>query len=349
MENISYNLKFATLCAKYNLGLLMNEPEPITGGLLHRMYRLQTDKAQYAVKALNPQIMQRDTAMSNYIFSEMVANLAYQKGIHAVPAIVSNGSSMHEVEGQFYLLFPWVQGKALPLGEIDLDCCKKIGAILAQLHIIDFSQGTDDHHFETLIASNAAVANWKELALKGEQQRAEWSSLLADHLHKIENWEALIYSSASLLTNHYVISHRDLDPKNVLWDEQKVPIIIDWEAAGPIHPTVELIDVALYWSGSESGDLSKKAFSNLINSYLEHGGEIYADWQVVLNYGFLGKLEWLAYNIRRSLGLESSDDAERELGTCEVIRTINALQNYADFIPQCLLWLGDLDNRHYLW
>lgn len=80
MENISYNLKFATLCAKYNLGLLMNEPEPITGGLLHRMYRLQTDKAQYAVKALNPQIMQRDTAMSNYIFSEMVANLAYQRG-----------------------------------------------------------------------------------------------------------------------------------------------------------------------------------------------------------------------------------------------------------------------------
>ncbi len=159
----------------------------------------------------------------------------------------------------------------------------------------------------------------------------------------IENWESLIHSSASLLTNHYVISHRDLDPKNVLWDEQKVPIIIDWEAAGPIHPTLELIDVALYWSGSESGDLSKKAFSNLINSYLEHGGEIYADWQGVLNYGFLGKLEWLAYNIRRSLGLESSDDAERELGTREVIRTINALQNYADFIPQCLLWLGDLE------
>lgn len=57
-------------------------------------------------------------------------------------------------------------GKALPLDEIDLDCCKKIGAILAQLHIIDFSQGTDDHHFETLKASNTAVANWKELALK---------------------------------------------------------------------------------------------------------------------------------------------------------------------------------------
>lgn len=111
MENISYNLKFATLCAKYNLGLLMNEPEPITGGLLHRMYRLQTDKAQYAVKALNPQIMQRDTAMSNYIFSERVANLAYQKGIHAVPAIVSNGNSMHEVEGNFIYCFHGFRGR----------------------------------------------------------------------------------------------------------------------------------------------------------------------------------------------------------------------------------------------
>lgn len=80
MENISYNLKFATLCAKYNLGLLMNEPEPITGGLLHRMYRLQTDKAQYAVKALNPQIMQRDTAMSNYIFLKWLRTWLIKRG-----------------------------------------------------------------------------------------------------------------------------------------------------------------------------------------------------------------------------------------------------------------------------
>ncbi|CAH1054986.1 hypothetical protein [Paenibacillus pseudetheri] len=57
MGNLNYNLNFETLCTKYELGHLKNEPEQVTGGLLHRMYRLQTDKALYAVKALNPQII----------------------------------------------------------------------------------------------------------------------------------------------------------------------------------------------------------------------------------------------------------------------------------------------------
>lgn len=342
MGNLNYNLSFEMLCAKYNLGQLINEPEQVTGGLLHRMYRLQTDKAQYAVKALNPQIMQRDTAMYNYTLSEKVANMAYQNGINAVPAIVSNDRFMHEVEGQFFLLFPWVEGKALPSGEIDIECCKVIGETLAKIHKIDFSALLDHHPNENLEAVNAYPIRWNEYALKAKQDGLEWSSLIFDILNQINHWEQLVDSSAEQLSNHMVIGHRDLDQKNVLWDEYHVPIIIDWEAAGPIHPTQELINVALYWSGFESGSVSKDAFCTLINAYRDHGGEIYANWSDVLNYGFHGKLEWLAYNIRRSLGLESADDEERELGTLEVISTITALNDYDIFIPQCLLWLSDL-------
>jgi hypothetical protein len=103
MENSNYSLNFEKLCATFNLGQLTNEPEQVFGGFLHRMYQLKTDKDQYAVKALNPQIMQRKTAMYNYIFSEKVANMAYQNGINALPAIVSNESFMHEVDGQYYM------------------------------------------------------------------------------------------------------------------------------------------------------------------------------------------------------------------------------------------------------
>lgn len=336
MENLTYNLNFETLCVKYSLGQLINEPEQVTGGLLHRMYRLQTDKAVYAVKALNPQIMKRDTAMYNYTLSEKVANKAYQHGIKAVPAIVSNGSFMHEVEGQYFLLFPWVHGKALPAGVVDMECCVMIGEILAKLHHIDFSELIDDPLYEQPISSKTSIANWEELALKGKQGDIEWSSMLLDHLDKIEEWETLVQSAAKGLSNNNVISHRDLDPKNVLWDDQNVPIIIDWEAAGPIHPTLELLDVALYWSALHSGGVSEAAFCTIINTYRNHGGEIQADWLDVLNYGFLGKLEWLAYNIRRSLGLESADNTERELGTREVIGTITAINDYAEFIPQCI-------------
>jgi aminoglycoside phosphotransferase (APT) family kinase protein len=342
MGDMKYNLNFEILCAEYSLGQLINAPEQVTGGLLHRMYRLQTDKARYAVKALNPQIMQRDTAMYNYTLSEKVANMALQNGINAVPAIVSNDRFMHEVEGQFYMLFPWVDGKVRPSGEIDLACGKGIGEILAKIHKIDFSTLLDHHPNENHEAANVSTVRWDEYALKAKQDGLEWSSLLLDNLNQINYWEQLVASSAEPLSNPVVISHRDLDQKNVLWDEHHVPTIIDWEAAGPIHPTQELIDVALYWSGFESGSVSKEAFCTLINTYKDHGGQIYANWSDVLNYGFHGKLEWLAYNIRRSLGLESTDAAERELGTLEVTRTIIGLNNYADFIPICIEWCNQV-------
>jgi thiamine kinase-like enzyme len=341
MENLNYNLNFEALCAKYDLGQLLNEPEQVAGGLLHRMYNVRTDKAQYAVKALNPQIMQRETAMYNYTLSEKVANIAHLNGINAVPAIVSNEGFMHEVDGQFYLLFPWVQGKALPPEEIDIDCCKRIGGILATIHSINFSPLIQQHPNEDLKVSKPSVVDWNDNALKAKHNGVEWSDLLFDNLNKIDHWEQLVQSVAEFLSNHMVFSHRDLDPKNVLWDDNRVPILIDWEAAGPVHPTYELVEVALYWSNFESEKLSKAAFCALINTYQEHGGVIQANWADVLNYGFCGKLDWLAYNIRRSLGLESADDKEQELGTSEVIRTIKGLNDYADFIPQCMEWLSE--------
>lgn len=269
--------------------------------------------------------------------------MALQNGINALPAIISKGSCIHEVEGQYYLLFPWIQGKTLPTGNVDMDCCIAIGETLAKIHKFDFSQllicSLDDNKPVT----DTDRVDWNEYALKGNSDNLEWSSLLLDHLDKLYYWDKLADASAKLLMNNRVISHRDLDQKNVLWDKNKGHSIIDWESAGLTNPTLELIDVALYWSGFESGNLSEDAFCCVIRTYLNHGGKASDNWLAVLNCGFQGKLEWLAYNMRRSLGLESTDDSEQQLGTREVIKTIQTLNDYADIIPQCIEWIGGID------
>lgn len=346
MENQTYRLNFRKLCEKLNLGQLTTEPEQVQGGFLHRMYHLKTSKEEYAVKALNPQIMKRETALDNYIFSEKVSNLALQNEINALPAIISCGSSIHEVEGQYYLLFPWTQGKTLPTGIVDMDCCTVIGETLAKIHRIDLSQLLVRNEDEIEPALNTADrVDWKNYALKGKRDNLEWSSLLLHHLDKIYYWDKLANASAKLLMNNQVISHRDLDQKNVLWDKNKVPTIIDWEAAGAINPTLDLIDVALYWSGFESGNLNKDAFCSVIHTYVKHGGKASDNWMDALNCGFQGKLEWLAYNIRRSLRLESTDDSEQQLGINEVTKTIQLLNDYADFIPLCMEWIGGMNDE----
>ncbi|KWX72223.1 hypothetical protein AMQ84_26455 [Paenibacillus riograndensis] len=337
MTDTCYQLDFAKLCLKYNLGQPTREPEQIFGGFLHRMYRLETDLAEYAVKALNPEIMQRSTAMDNYILSEKAANLARRNGINALPAIVSKGSFMHEVNGQYYLLFPWVEGTPLVQGVIDLEYCQIIGQNLARIHGTDFSALLDGDVREEVWHPKAE--DWAGYADQAAQQDMEWSSLLLRNLDNLRAWENRVNTSFKLLLNNRVISHRDLDPKNVLWDDNRVPVFIDWEAAGLINPVQELLEVAMYWSSSDTGLPDKEAFLALIAAYLHQGGTILNRWLDALNAGFQGKLEWLAYSIRRSLRLEYTDEHDQEIGTREVTSTLQSLQNYAESIPVVLEWL----------
>jgi hypothetical protein len=120
------------------LGDLVNEPESLTGGLMHRMYAVVTTKGKYAIKALNPQIMIRPKAMQKIINSEKIANIA-AKTVPALPAKQFNGSSIQQIDKQYYLVFDWVEGRSLKPSEINIFHCEKIGEIIAEIHMTDFS------------------------------------------------------------------------------------------------------------------------------------------------------------------------------------------------------------------
>lgn len=330
MTLTNYILNFEKLCATYELGTLSSEPEQVSGGFLHRMYRITTDRAEYAVKALNPQIMLRETAMQNTIASEKVAGLALRNGIRALPALSYEGGCMREVDGQYYLLFPWAEAKSIPASEADLNHCAAMGKVLAGIHTADFSA-----LYEEIPGDGAAEVlqtDWRGYALQGQDMGLPWAGSLTASLDKLYSYEAQVNASAVVLNGGKVISHRDLDPKNVLWEANHCPVIIDWEAAGWIHPAQELIEVALYWSDGEDTAPRKEAFYTLIRAYRKHGGADYAPWPDVLSSGFHGKLGWLDYSLRRSLGQEGADEAERELGTSQVLPTLQSLHDYAGFI-----------------
>ncbi|MDP5276309.1 phosphotransferase [Chengkuizengella axinellae] len=329
------NIQFKKLCGKSQLGEIISSPAAVSGGLLHKMYVIETSQGKYAIKILNPQIMMRAEAMQNYIHSEKIANLL-SNTIPALPAKKCNHTFIQEFENVFYLIFDWIDGHCLKPNEIETDHCEKIGTILADIHKADFSElnildERSNYEMQT---------DWDHYLHKGKESNSEWVKLLLENMKKLKSWTKITNESVKLLASNHVISHRDLDPKNVMWNFDN-PILIDWESAGHINPLQDLIETAIYWSKMKVGDIDKKRFFAFINGYKKRTGILEANWKMVLANGFWGKLGWLEYNLKRSLWIECSDEEEQQLGTSQVISTINAINQYSDMTPKLENWLNN--------
>ncbi|WP_338418772.1 phosphotransferase [Paraliobacillus zengyii] len=221
---------FEKLCEDSNLGQMVGFPLSISGGLLHKMYAIETDKGKYAVKMLNPQIMIRPDATNNFINSERIANLISKK-VPAAPAKIINGNSILKIDNHFCMIFDWIKGKTLKPNTVNCSHSEKIGSLLAEIHTTDFSK----LNIKKELRNNEQSIDWKNYIKKGQKANAEWVELLLENFDKLYEWTSLANKANKVLSLNLVISHRDLDPKNIIWNKDK-PVLIDWESAGYINP-----------------------------------------------------------------------------------------------------------------
>ena len=324
MTNTTYNLQFEQLCAALGLGELTSPPTQLTGGLLHRMYALETTTGKFAVKALNPQVMQRPEARGNLLNAEAAARVA-AKHIPAAPVKEFPCGVMPEIDGQHYLVFDWVDGAPCYHDEVDASHCATMGKLLAQLHGLDFSSIAFDEP-------------------PGVTEMIHWAGydhpLAREHLSDLTHWNTCLLAAQAKLSTGKVVSHGDLDPKNVMWNAAG-PVVIDWEAAGPAHPLHDFVNTALYWSNNAAGKLVPEQFRAFARAYHEQRPLHCDDWQPVLHMGFAGMLGWLNYNFKRALGTECADKAEQQLGEEQVAETIAQLRQYEESMGEILTELGE--------
>lgn len=60
---------FTKIAEKYDW-MIIGEPVCLSGGFMHKMYKINTQQGTFALKLLNPFVMQRETAMDNYVKAE---------------------------------------------------------------------------------------------------------------------------------------------------------------------------------------------------------------------------------------------------------------------------------------
>jgi Ser/Thr protein kinase RdoA (MazF antagonist) len=296
------NAHIEQLCTRLDLGRPLQLPSSLAGGFHHRVWRLETERGIFVVKQLAPDTdLKSKAVISHYNVTETIASKFAERGLSTVSALCRDGMFLQVIDMEAYLVFPWTDSVALKSGVVSAQHALAVATLLAKMHCIDLKvlgveielahpSGEDDvdEMFNMAAASDLAVT-----PLLNEQR-----SLLMRVARQYQ--EAL-----PLLERRQVISHGDMDQKNVLWDIDNNPVIIDWESAHRINPTQEVVSVALEWCGITT-HLDHTLYSRFLSAYTRAGGTIAMDLVEAALHCELGKwLDWLLYNIGRLVNLES--------------------------------------------
>ena len=320
------------LLADMGLGKIIARPVRVSGGYMHRMYRVQTDRGEYAVKHLNPEIMKRPDAMDNYRRAEVLEGRLEAAGLPIVPALAHQGSKMQQRQGGFFYVFPWVEGKPLAWREITAEHCCIIGDLLARVHSLE--------RREEPFRREEIRVDWDGLMASAQAQAPEIAPALREARDTLYAAQEAFNLALTRLPPITCISDADMDCKNVLWRGME-PLVIDLECLDWGHPLWDMFQLALSWSGGVLCEMDCERLQAFIGAYAARWGAVGVDWADLYASGFAW-LEWLEYNVRRAIGEASQDEEERRLGAREALETIRRIRYHAQIREDVLRALNGI-------
>jgi thiamine kinase-like enzyme len=318
------------LANHFNIGNMNQNPHRVYGGLLHIMWRFDTDKGSYAIKQLSKDINLTDERIiKNYELSERIASRFSALDMPAVPAIEKTGKCLFMIDGTGFLVYPWVEAKALDQHTVSELHAIKIAEIVAKMHRLNLEEPEITqpefytHTQEKIIA----------LIDKTKQFDCPFAKNLQENKNHLLAANETYQSSISTLRKQLIVSHGDLDQKNVLWDNHGNPILIDWESVCKINPTYDIINTAFYWSGITS-HFDEVLFIKMIDAYQKSSGLINKEHVVAACYGAFSWIGWLAYNIERSC--VEGESEQKTLGIEQVNQTLATILRLQSIMPELI-------------
>ena len=162
-------------------------------------------------------------------------------------------------DGTLIRVSEWVDGR--PPGPGD-DLADWLGTTVARLHALRPVSAA-----EPVVYGIHPRERWAEWLAEGERQARPWAAAMAnrrDDLTDATRWVAGAFARAG----DYVLTHRDLEPWNVLITPAG-PVIVDWDGAGPDSAGLVAAHAA-YAFGGGHGPRTDRANA----AYVAHGGRL---------------------------------------------------------------------------
>ncbi len=314
MNASDHNVKklILAVCKAYDIGHYNSDITICAGGLQHTIYQFTTNTGQFIIKILNPNIINHPNLKDRYRITEAIAH-TFSKYISAICAITHHDDPIFIFENDITMLFPYVNGKILLQNEITSQHILKLAYALACIHKANIT-----HHPVPEVEIPKKIGNFNlpfENQIK--QKLIKTLPVINDICEQCEN-------NITILKNNTVISHRDLDPKNVLWNDNNY-YIIDWESVGLINRTKDLLTTALYWCFDDHYQVNLDSLVSFITIYQKNCGLLLKDEIEPALNGFLGDwISWLDFNLNRMLN-NSNESHEYLLGMKEASKTLQAI------------------------
>ena len=331
-KDLSDNLPHVKeLCARLNIGIARQVLRRVYGGFHHKMWRLETDRGSYAIKQLSPDTDLRLTdTIEHYNVTEAIAETFSEHDISAVFALNRKKTYLQLIEGIGYLVYPWTDAVAVGKNEITEKHVDEIAFVLAKMHSAkliapQLKDVVFDSHSEEkilLLVGMAVERNVRNARALKEQLRG---FLDVARAHR---------KSIHILEKNRVVSHGDLDHKNVLWSNSGKPVVIDWESARRLNPSYEALLEALDWSGI-TATFQHGLFEKFISSYKDAGGVIESSLVQAAFDCILGDwLNWMMYNVGRAIDLEDAE--QHSIGIEQIDLALSTILRLKHLMPRLL-------------
>lgn len=314
------NEKITKLMKRCGLGEVTAKITPVSGGLMHRMYKVRTDSGIYAVKCLNPEIMKRPAARENYATAEALEERLEEARIPMVAAMTIKGRKMQELDGEFFYTFRWQKGRITDANTVTAEQCRKVGELLGRIHAIDSRAAEPD-------APELSTIDFAGYARMAQEAGSPVAELLSESVELLSAAQKRLNESREALPAIVSICDDDMDPKNVMWFRGK-PFVIDLECLAYGNPVGAFVDLALQWAGMTNGVYRRENLEAFYEGYRSAYDNGFLAYDTLYGIAYTW-VEWLEYNIRRALGMEGGE-GERQLGEWEVRNTVARIKALGD-------------------
>lgn len=171
-----------------------------------------------------------------------------------------------------FRIHEWVDHR--PLG-VDDDIAAWLGSTLARLHRLVPLDAPPQPRWYGLFPAQ----RWNAWLAEGEARGMAWAPALRDRLPdilEVSHWIADAFAKAG----RYVVTHRDVQPANVLMSGSG-PVLVDWDSAGPDSAPLETVESVLAFASLGRSEPDAATVRRALAAYAAGGHPIGAGRDLV--------------------------------------------------------------------